>query len=40
MPFHHGVSPPPPGDEFMDLRKQRSDDRPGNKRRVANALMP
>ncbi|KAG2497495.1 hypothetical protein HYH03_004647 [Edaphochlamys debaryana] len=27
------------GDEFMDLRKQRSDDKPGNRRRVASAMM-
>lgn len=27
------------GDEFMDLRKQRSDDRPRNKRRVASAML-
>ncbi|GLC42989.1 hypothetical protein PLESTB_000279100 [Pleodorina starrii] len=27
------------GDEFMDLRKQRSDDKPRNTRRVANALL-
>ncbi|EFJ47472.1 hypothetical protein VOLCADRAFT_61265 [Volvox carteri f. nagariensis] len=27
------------GDEFMDLRKQRSDDQPRNKRRTANAML-